>query len=49
MVAPKIMKGVNPRTSKASFQPDTNASAKHPTAVISDDATTPNLGPVAFR
>ena len=48
-MAPKIMKGINASTSKASFQPDTNANAKHPIAVIRDDATPPNLGPVAFR
>lgn len=42
------MKGTKAHTSKASFQPEANANAKHPTAVIREDATPPNLGPVAF-
>ena len=42
------MKGTKAHTSNASFQPEANANAKHPTAVIIDDAITPSLGPVAF-
>ena len=48
ITAPKIIKGTKAHTSKANFQPETNANAKHPTAVTIDDAIPPNLGPVAF-
>ena len=44
-----IINGRKAITSKASFQPETNAKIKHPIAVIRDDAIPPNLGPVALK
>ena len=48
MTAPKMMKGINAITTNANFQPETKARARHPTAVIKDEAMVPKRGPVAL-